>query len=79
MSSSLKGKALNNKKGTSLKFQIIKVGHEGSSRPLAGQEVCIRCEGTLQNGDKIDTRERLEFVIGDGDVIPGQWSTLLWN
>ena len=54
-------------------FQIIKAGKEDSSRPLAGQEVSIKCEGTLPNGEKVDVKEELKFIIGDGDVVTG-WS-----
>ena len=54
-------------------FQIIKAGKEDSSRPLAGQKVSIKCEGTLPNGEKVDVKEELKFIIGDGDVVTG-WS-----
>ena len=52
-------------------FQIIKSGKEDSSRPLAGQEVCIKCEGALPDGDKVDVKDDLKFIIGDGDVVTG--------
>ena len=52
-----------------LKKKILKAGNEGSSRPSSGQEVCLKCEGTLPSGDKVDVNEKLKFVIGDGDVI----------
>ncbi|CAB3981968.1 peptidyl-prolyl cis-trans isomerase FKBP8-like [Paramuricea clavata] len=52
-----------------LKKKIIRAGKEDGSRPLLGQEVCIRCEGTLASGDKVDVKEKLQFIIGDGDIV----------
>jgi hypothetical protein len=57
-------------------LQIIKAGKEDGSRPLLGQEVCIRCEGTLASGDKVDVKEKLQFIIGDGDVVTGRLTCL---
>lgn len=50
---------------------MIRPGKGGSSRPATGQEVCIKTEGTLENGHKIDIFEEKSFILGDGDVITG--------
>lgn len=50
----------------------MRLGKEGSPRPTAGQEVCIKAEGTLETGNKVDVFEEQRFIIGDGDVITGR-------
>ena len=58
-------------------FQIIRAGKDDGSRPSTGQEVCIKCEGMLPSGDKVDVNEKLKFIIGDGDVITGRFTYLM--
>ncbi|XP_028407001.1 peptidyl-prolyl cis-trans isomerase FKBP8-like [Dendronephthya gigantea] len=52
-----------------LRKKVIQAGKDGGSRPAAGQEVCIKTEGMLPNGDRFDLNEELKFIIGDGDVV----------
>lgn len=54
---------------------MITTGQEGSFRPTAGQLVCIKTEGTLENGNKVDVYEQKQFILGDGDVITGTSSS----
>jgi len=54
--------------GKLMKKTVIKSDEEGE-RPGVGQVVAIMTEGKLENGFQIDLNERLEFTIGDNDVI----------
>ncbi|XP_046856847.1 peptidyl-prolyl cis-trans isomerase FKBP8-like isoform X2 [Xenia sp. Carnegie-2017] len=49
--------------------KIIKVGSNVDAKPVAGQEVCVKCEGQLPSGEKVDVKNELSFIVGDGDVI----------
>lgn len=42
------------------------------TRPAHGQRVALKTEGKLENGTIIDKNDRIEFVLGDGDVISGE-------
>jgi len=53
--------------GTLMKKTVIK-GEEGE-RPVVGQVVSIMTEGKLEDGLQVDLHEKLEFTIGDHDVI----------
>ncbi|XP_077989023.1 peptidyl-prolyl cis-trans isomerase FKBP8-like [Glandiceps talaboti] len=52
-----------------LKKKVIKEGKGIDSRPVRGQMVTIRCEGYLENDNKVEEHSSLQFILGDGDVI----------
>lgn len=53
--------------GTLMKKTVIE--SEEGERPTVGQVVKIMTEGKLEDGTQIDLNEKLEFTIGDHDVI----------
>lgn len=49
--------------------KVLKAGNGHMTRPAHGQRVALKTEGKLENGTIIDKNDRIEFVLGDGDVI----------
>lgn len=49
--------------------KILKEGKGRDSRPTHGQRVVLKTQGKLENGTIVDQNNRLEFILGDGDVI----------
>jgi len=54
--------------GRLMKKTVIRSEEEGE-RPAVGQVVAIMTEGKLEDGFQVDMNEKLEFTIGDNDVI----------
>jgi len=52
-------------------LQVLKAGLGRESRPVQGDIVNIRCEGTLDDGTVVDKNSHLQMVLGDLDVIQG--------